>query len=166
MRSNTRRLSLLALCVATAMILSFIESRLPTFVPIPGVKLGLANVAVIFTVYKLGYASGAAVSLVRVFLSALLFGSPVSFIYSLAGAVLSFTVMLILKEALKMHTVGVSIAGGVAHNVGQIAAASVIMGTNAVVYYLPYLIISGTLAGIAVGLAANMLILRVKVSTK
>jgi heptaprenyl diphosphate synthase len=166
MKSSTRKLSVLAVTVATAMILSFIESRLPTFVPIPGVKPGFANIAVIFALYKLGTREGVAVSLVRVCLSALLFGSAVSLIYSLAGAIFSLGVMLFLKKAVKMHTVGVSIAGGVAHNAGQIVAASVIMSTNAIFYYFPYLIISGTLAGIAVGIAANMLISRVKVSVK
>ena len=166
MRERTQRLTTLAVTVCVAMILSFIESRLPTFVPIPGIKLGLANVAVIFTVYKLGYPEAASVSLVRVCLSALLFGSTVSLAYSLTGAVFSFVTMLLLKEIIKMHTVGVSIAGGVAHNVGQISAASLIMGTDAVLYYLPYLIISGVIAGIAVGFAANMLIHRVKLSRK
>ena len=143
MRSKAYNLSLLSVAVATAMILSFIESRLPTFVPIPGIKLGLANIAVIFAIYKLGWKEAIAVSLVRVCLSAMLFGSAVSFIYSLTGAVVSFAVMLLLKTVIRMHTVGVSIAGGVAHNIGQIVAASVILSTDVVVYYMPYLIISG-----------------------
>jgi heptaprenyl diphosphate synthase len=163
MKNSTRRLSTLAVIISVAMILSFIESRLPTFVPIPGVKLGLANIAVIFTIYKLGYRYAVAVSAVRVCLSSLLFGSAVSFLYSLVGAAFSLFVMLLLEKIIKMHTVGVSIGGGVSHNLGQIAAASVIMGTNAVLYYLPYLIISGVIAGIAVGCAANLLIHRVKV---
>ena len=166
MKNNTSKLATLAVAVSVAMILSFVESQLPVFIPIPGVKLGLANVAVIFTVYKLGYPEAVAVSFVRVCLSALLFGSAVSLIYSLTGAAFSFIAMLVLKELVKMHTVGVSIAGGVFHNVGQIIAASAIMGTDVVLYYLPYLIISGVLAGIAVGLLANMLIHRIKVQRK
>ena len=166
MKNNTSKLATLAVAVSVAMILSFVESQLPVFIPIPGVKLGLANVAVIFTVYKLGYPEAVAVSFVRVCLSALLFGSAVSLIYSLTGAIFSFLTMLFLKELIKMHTVGVSIAGGVLHNVGQIIAASVIMGTDAVLYYLPYLIISGVLAGIAVGLISNMLIHLIKVQKK
>lgn len=159
---NTKRITVTAVSIAVAMVLSFVESRLPTFVPIPGIKLGLANIAVIFTVYKLGYPSAIIVSAVKVALSSMLFGSPISFIYSLAGALFSFAAMLIMKESLKMHTVGVSIAGGVMHNFGQICAASLMLGTNVVLYYLPYLIISGVLAGIAVGLAANLLINRTK----
>lgn len=144
------------------MILSFIESRLPTFVPIPGVKLGLANVAVIFTLYKLGIWQAASVSAVRVLLSAMLFGTPVSAIYSLAGACLSLLGMVILARIVRMHTVGVSIAGGVLHNAGQIAVACLMLETNVIIYYLPYLVISGTLAGIAIGTAAALLIKRIR----
>lgn len=144
------------------MILSFIESRLPTFVPIPGVKLGLANVAVIFTLYKLGIWQAASVSAVRVLLSAMLFGTPVSAIYSLAGACLSLLGMVILARVVRMHTVGVSIAGGVLHNAGQIAVACLMLETNVIIYYLPYLVISGTLAGIAIGTAAALLIKRIR----
>lgn len=162
MKISTKKLAALSVTVAVAMILSFIESRLPTFVPIPGVKLGLANIAVIFSLYKLGEGSAAIVSLVRVSLSALLFGSTVSMLYSLAGATLSLAVMIFLKRVIKMHTVGVSIAGGVFHNAGQIAVASIIMETAIIIYYLPFLIISGTVAGIAIGIAASQLIKRIK----
>ena len=151
MRNNTRRLTALSLTVAFALILSFIESRIPAFVAIPGVKVGLANIAVIFTLYKFGIAEAIAVSAVRVVLMATLFGSPVSFIYSLTGAVLSLFVMFLLKKLTPLGSVTVSVAGGIMHNVGQIAAASVMLGTNVVTYYLPFLLLSGTLAGIAVG---------------
>lgn len=163
MKISTKKLATLSVAVAVAMILSFIESRLPTFIPIPGVKLGLANVAVIFALYKLGESSAVIVSLVRVALSALLFGSAVSMLYSLAGAALSLAVMIFLKRIVKMHTVGVSIAGGVFHNAGQIAVASIIMETAVIIYYLPFLILSGTVAGVAIGIASSQLIKRIKI---
>lgn len=163
MKIKTKKLATLAVAVSVAMILSFIESRLPTFIPVPGVKLGLANVAVIFALYKLGEGNAVIVSLVRVTLSALLFGSPLSLVYSLAGAALSLLSMIFLKRVIKMHTVGVSIAGGVLHNTGQIIVASIIMETNVIIYYLPYLIISGTVAGIAIGVASSQMIKRVKI---
>ena len=163
MKISTKKLATLSVAVAVAMILSFIESRLPTFIPIPGVKLGLANVAVIFALYKLGESSAVIVSLVRVVLSALLFGSAVSMLYSLAGAALSLAVMIFLKRIVKMHTVGVSIAGGVFHNAGQIAVASIIMETAVIIYYLPFLILSGTVAGVAIGIASSQLIKRIKI---
>lgn len=160
---KTRMLTVLAATVAAAMLLSFIESLIPSFIPVPGVKLGLANAAVIFAMYKLGEAKAAAVSLVRVALSALLFGSVASLIYSLSGAVFSFLLMVVSRRIFKLHTVGVSILGGVAHNLGQITAAAIVMGTASIVYYLPVLIFSGTIAGIAVGLASNELIKRIKI---
>ncbi|MBQ7362826.1 MAG: Gx transporter family protein [Clostridia bacterium] len=163
MKRNTKILAALSVTVAVAMLLSFIESRLPTFVPIPGVKLGLANVAVIFAMYKLGEGPAAGVSLVRVGLSALLFGSVASLIYSLSGAVLSFALMVLSRRVFKLHTVGVSIIGGVAHNAGQIIAAAIVMGTASIIYYLPFLILSGTLAGIAIGLISNELTKRIKI---
>lgn len=163
MRNNTRKLTQLALTVSFAMMLSFIESRIPAFVAIPGVKIGLANIAVIFTLYKFGFKEAISVSLVRVLLVSILFGSPISLIYSVSGAILSFASMLLLKALTPLREVAVSVAGGVMHNVGQIAAASIMLDTNVVVYYLPFLILSGTIAGIAVGITAALLIKRVKI---
>ena len=158
MRNNTRYLTSLALTVSFALILSFVESRIPAFVAIPGVKVGLANIAVIFTLYKFGIKEAISVSLVRVLLVSMLFGSPVSMIYSISGAVLSLSVMFILKKLTPVSEVVVSVSGGVMHNVGQIGAASVMLGTNVVTYYLPFLLLSGVIAGIAVGIASGLLI--------
>ena len=163
MRTNTKKLTQLALTVSFALILSFIETRIPAFVAIPGVKIGLANIAVIFTLYKFGFKEAIAVSLVRIVLVSILFGSPISLIYSISGAVFSFAVMLLLKTLTPLREVAVSVSGGVMHNVGQIAAASVMLDTNVVTYYLPFLILSGTIAGIVVGIAAAILIKRVKI---
>lgn len=158
MRNNTRRLTTLALTVSFALILSFVESRIPAFVAIPGVKVGLANIAIIFTLYKFGIKEAIAVSAVRVILVSMLFGSPVSLIYSFTGAVLSLSVMFLLKKLTPLGEVAISVVGGVSHNIGQIGAASVMLGTNVVVYYLPFLLLSGTVAGIAVGVASALLI--------
>ena len=164
MRNNTKKLTTLALMVTFALVLSYIESRIPAFVAIPGVKAGLANIIVIFALYKMGIKAAILISAVRVFLVSMLFGSPVSLIYSLAGAILSLTVMLILKKLAPLKEVAVSVFGGVMHNVGQIAVASFMLETNVVIYYLPYLILSGTVAGIIVGIAAALLIKRIPVS--
>lgn len=153
----------MAITVSFALILSYIESRLPAFVAIPGIKAGLANIAVIFTLYKLGAKEAAAISIIRVLLVSLLFGSPVSLIYSISGAVLSLSVMIALKRLTPLKEIAVSVCGGVMHNVGQIIAASIMLGTNVVGYYLPFLILSGSIAGIVVGLAAAILIKRVPV---
>ncbi len=163
MKNNVKRLTSLALMVTLALILSYIESRIPAFVAIPGVKVGLANIVVVFALYKLGMKEAITISIIRVFLISILFGNPVSMVYSLAGAVLSLTVMFILKRFTSLKEIAVSVSGGIMHNVGQIAVASVILETNVVVYYLPFLILSGIIAGIAVGVAGALMVKRVKI---
>lgn len=162
MRFDTRKLTRLALMATFALILSYLESKIPPLVAIPGVKVGLANIVVIFALYKMGLKEAIIVSAIRIFIVAMLFGSPVSMLYSLAGAVLSLAVMFLLKKFTPLGKVAVSVFGGVMHNVGQIAVASIILDTNVVVYYLPFLILSGTIAGIAVGTAGAILVKRVK----
>ena len=162
MRNKTIKLTTLALMVTFALILSYIESRIPAFVAIPGIKIGLANIAVIFALYKMGIGEAIALSAVRVVLVSLLFGNPVSLIYSLAGAVLSLAVMFILKKLTPLGEVAVSVCGGVMHNVGQIVVASIILDTNVVAYYLPFLILSGTIAGVVVGAVSALLIKKVR----
>ena len=149
-----RRMTTLSLLFALAMIFSFVESRLPTFIPIPGVKLGLCNVVVIFTLLRLGAPSAIGVSLLRVLLSSILFGNMAAFFYSFAGAALSLAVMILLKKTNLFSAVGISVAGGVMHNAGQLLMAWIILGTAGVMYYLPVLVIAGTLAGALIGLAA------------
>lgn len=162
MRFETRKLTRLALMATFALILSYLESRIPPLAAVPGVKVGLANIVVIFALYKMGLKEAIIVSAIRIFIVAMLFGSPVSMLYSLAGAVLSLAVMFLLKKFTPLGKVAVSVSGGVMHNVGQIAVASIVLGTNVVVYYLPFLILSGTIAGIAVGTAGAILVKRVK----
>lgn len=154
----------MALAIALTMILSFVESQVPALVAIPGVKVGLANIAVIFVLYKLGWKEAVLVSLIRVGLISILFGNFASLFYSVAGAVLSLTGMILLKRIKSLSLVAVSVSGGVLHNVGQIAMASILLETNVVKYYLPFLILSGTLAGIAVGVAAAVIIKRVDIN--
>ena len=161
---NTKKLTTMAITISFALILSYIESRIPAFVAIPGIKAGLANIAVIFALYKLGVKEAAIISVIRVLLVSTLFGTPVSLIYSLSGAILRLTVMITLKKLTPLGEVAVSVCGGVMHNVGQIIAASIMLSTNVVGYYLPFLILSGTIAGIIVGLASAILVKRVPVS--
>ena len=157
---STKKLTALALLTTTAMILSYVESLLPS-VGVPGVKLGLANIAVIFALFRLGGKSALAVSLVRVFMVTMLCGSMSALLYSLAGAALSLGVMALLRRTDRFSTVGVSVAGGVAHNAGQILMAMLLLGTARLAYYYPILVISGVAGGIFTGLAAALLIRRV-----
>lgn len=157
---KTKRLVLLAMLTAVAMILSYVESLLPS-VSIPGVKMGLANIAVIFALFRFGWKEAAALSLVRVVLVSLLFGSVGAMLYSLAGAVLSLAVMALLRRIDRFSTVGISVAGGVAHNAGQILMAMLILQTKQLLGYLPVLAVSGIAGGVLTGLAAALLIRRI-----
>ena len=163
MRNNRiHKLTRLALVISFALILSYVESQLPPISAIaPGIKIGLANIAVIFVLYRFGIPEAITVSIIRVIIVAMLFGTPVSFFYSISGAVLSLAVMAILKKLTPLKEVAVSVTGGLMHNVGQILAAWVLLN-DAVLYYLPILMLSGTVAGIFVGIAAAILIKRVK----
>ena len=158
--NKTKRLVLLAMLTAVAMILSYVESLLPS-VGIPGVKMGLANIAVIFVRFRFGWKEAAALSLVRVVLVSLLFGSVGAMLYSLAGAVLSLAVMALLRRIDRFSTVGISVAGGVAHNAGQILMAMLILQTKQLLGYLPVLAVSGIAGGVLTGLAAALLIRRI-----
>lgn len=160
---KTRKLTWLALCVSVAMILSYVESQIPPLTIIPGIKMGLANIAVVFTLYKLGDKEAALISGVRVVLVGLLFGNGASILYSLAGAALSFLGMLGLKKTGIFSEVAVSVAGGVLHNAGQIAVACWLLGTNAIAYYLPFLILSGVISGVLIGLVAAILVKRIHI---
>jgi heptaprenyl diphosphate synthase len=162
MSKSTKKLCALSAAVALAMILSFVESQIPPIVPIPAVKIGLANVVTVFLLYTFGWKEAGAVSLVRIGLSSILFGSPVSMLYSLSGAVLSFLLMLLFQRLKLFSAIGVSIVGGVFHNVGQIICAAFILGTATIVVYLPVLLISGVIGGIAVGSLGGLLVLKIK----
>ena len=160
---KTKKLVTLAVTISVAMILSFVESRIPAFVAIPGVKVGLANIAVIFALYKMGWREAISVSVIRVLLVALLFGSVVSLAYSIAGAVISLSLMILLKKLGVFTEVAVSVVGGITHNIGQILIAFLLLETSVVFYYLPFLLVSGVIAGIAVGIASALLIKRIKI---
>lgn len=160
------KLTLMALTVSLAMILSFVETQIPPLMAIPGMKIGLANIAVVFALYRFGWKEAIGISLIRVFLTGLLFGTFASIAYSLAGAILSLAGMVALKRIKAFSCVAVSVLGGVLHNVGQIAMASVLMGTELIRYYLPFLLLSGTVAGIAIGVAAGILIRRIVLKEK
>jgi heptaprenyl diphosphate synthase len=151
-----------SMLVAAAMVLSYVESLIPPIVPIPGVKIGLANSVTLFALYSLGIREAGAISLVRVCLSALLFGNAVGLLYSASGAVLSFVMMVLLSRSRIFSCVGVSVVGGVAHNVGQVLAAMAVMQTAGLITYLAPLLISGVIAGAIIGILSGILIKKTK----
>ena len=155
---RTRAVVLTGLATAVAMILSYVETFLPSIAP--GIKLGLPNIAVLFVLYAAGPVPALAVSLVRVVLSSLLFGSVLSMAYALAGALCSLFVMTLLRRFRLFSPVGVSVAGGAFHNLGQVCVAAAVMRTSGVAFYLPLLLAGGTAAGIVIGIAGGILISR------
>ena len=158
---QAKKIAAMGLLVALAMVLSWVEQLVPLSVQVPGVKLGLANLAVIFALYRLGARAAWTVSLLRVALVSITFGNAYSLWYSLAGAVLSLLVMGLLRKTGRFSLLGVSVAGAVSHNLGQILVAMAVLRSAAVVYYYPALLLSGTVAGICVGLAGAVLVRRI-----
>ena len=151
---------MLGLTIALAMIMSYIEALVPISFAVPGIKMGLANIVIIFVLYKIGTKEAILVSLIRVILVSLLFSNVMAMAYSIAGAVLCLSVMWILKKTDKFSFVGVSIAGGIMHNVGQIIMAVILLGTEQIALYLPVLIITGTVTGVVIGIVSGLVINR------
>ena len=163
MKKKTHKLAFLGLATAIAMALAYVEVLLPPiFTAVPGIKLGLPNIVIIFVLYRMGVLEAAAVSLVRMLAVSLLFGNPMTFAYSLAGAILSLAAMAILKKIDIFSIIGVSVAGGVLHNVGQILLAMIVLGTAELGYYLIILAIAGTVAGVFVGLCGGFAVKRIR----
>lgn len=162
MRPGTKKLAVLGLCTAVALILAYVESMLPPlFTAVPGIKIGLPNIIIVFVLYRFGLKEAAVVSLVRMLAISFMFGNMMALVYSLAGAILSMLVMVLLKRWNFLSVVGVSVAGGVFHNVGQILAAMVFLGTAELGYYLIVLAITGTVSGIFVGLCGGIIVKRI-----
>lgn len=151
-----------ALLIALAMVLSWLESLIPISAAVPGMKLGLTNLVVIFALYRMRSVDAAMISFVRVLLVSFTFGNAYAFAYSMAGAVLSLLIMLALKKSGRFSTVGVSIAGGVGHNLGQIIVAALVLETKKIFFYLPVLMVSGMAAGVCIGLLGGIITERLK----
>ena len=158
---ETRKVARIGMLMALAMILSYVESLFPAFTSIPGVRIGLANLAVVFALYTLGFREAFAISLLRVVLSSLLFGTVLSMAYSASGAVLSLAVMAVLKRTGLFGVPAVSVCGAVSHNLGQIGVACLILNAKGLIYYVPVLIIAGVASGLVIGLTASVLVSRI-----
>ena len=148
--------------VALAMIFSYVEVLIPVNFGIPGMKLGLANLVVVVTLYVLGTKTAFAVSIIRIMLVSMTFGSLSAMLYSMAGGLLSFFGMVLLKEMPDLSVVGVSVAGGVLHNAGQVLVAMAVVENVMLVSYFPPLMIAGTVTGALIGIVSSKVIPRVK----
>ena len=162
MERKGARLASFGVFVALALIFSYIETLIPFQIGIPGVKLGLANLVIVIALYRMPVGEVYLLSGVRVVLTGFLFGNLMSILYSLAGGILSLTVMWGMKRIRSVSILGVSIAGGVFHNVGQLLAAALMVETYGVFSYVPVLLISGLLTGFVIGLAAGEMLKRIR----
>lgn len=153
-----KHIAYLGLLLTLALILSYVESLIPIFVSVPGVKLGLANLVVLICLYAYPAKYAFLISGMRVILAGLLFGSLFSILYSLAGAFLSLIIMLLAKRLFKLGILGVSVLGGVFHNVGQLLVAMAVVSNYRISYLFPYLLFSGVITGAVIGFIANMIV--------
>lgn len=150
-----KRIAYSAMLVALAMVFSYVEILIPFSFGIPGIKLGLANLVVLTGLYFLKPIQVAEISIIRIVLVSFLFGNMASLIYSLAGGILSFLVMLLLIKCKGFSAVGISAAGGVSHNVGQLIVAMCVVENINIIYYLPVLMITGLVTGILIGIVGE-----------
>ena len=157
---KTRKIAYLGVFLALALILSYVESLIPFYFGIPGVKLGLTNLIVVVMLYCTGTKEAFGVSVARILLAGVLFWNLFSILYSLAGGVLSFIVMCLLKKTGRFHVISVSVTGGISHNLGQLIAAAFVVETYDIFYYMPFLLIAGVATGFVIGMLAQEFILR------
>ena len=150
-RSAGKRAAVSALFASLALIFSYIEAIIPTSPGIPGIKLGIANLVVIIAMYRLDLRYALTINLVRIFLAGFMFSGLYGAIYSLCGCLTSFAVMCLLKKSGRFSVIGVSMGGGVAHNMGQLCVAAFLVSSSQIFYYMPILIVSGTVSGILIG---------------
>lgn len=157
---SSRTVSTCGILAALALIFSYIEAILPLSTGIPGVKLGVANLAVIVALYLYGFPFALFVNLIRIFIAGLLFNGLFGALYSLAGGMVSLFLMFLLKKTGLFSVTGVSMAGGVAHNLGQLMVAALIISNIKLFYYFPVLLFAGMISGILIGIVAHFILQR------
>ncbi len=163
---KARKVALYGMLIALAFVFSYIESMVPIPVPIPGVKLGLANLVNVVGLYTVGVTGTAAVSLIRIVLVGFTFSNLFSMIYSLAGGILSLLVMILARKSGLFGKAGVSILGGIFHNIGQLAIAAFVTKTAGVFTYFPVLLAAGVVTGALIGLLGGMITERIAAATE
>ena len=162
MKVKPKSIAFIGICTALAMVFAYVEVLIPPLFPaIPGIKMGLPNIIIIYLLYKKGAKTAAIVSLLRIILVSILFGNMMAFLYSLAGGALSLGVMILFRKLKFLSTVGVSVLGAVTHNIGQIIMAIILLETLELGYYLVVLTVTGTISGILIGLCGALLLKRV-----
>ena len=160
MKNKRGRVAVFGVFTALALIFSYVELLIPINFGIPGAKLGLANLVIIIVLYKTDWKEALLLSVVRIVLAGFLFGNLFGILYSLAGGILSLAVMALLKRSGAFSIIGVSMAGGVSHHVGQLIMSMLVVETYAVGYYLHVLLIAGLITGTLIGIAGREMLKR------
>ena len=156
-----KKTAYLGVMLALALICSYVEVLIPVPIGIPGIKLGLANIVIVFALYSIGVKEAFVLSVMRVTISGFMFGNVVAIAYSMAGGLLSLLLMSLLKKTDKLSCISVSIAGGIAHNIGQMIIATILVDNYYVLYYVPVLMIAGFITGAVIGVVAQEVFLRI-----
>lgn len=166
MKNKAKTIAMVGACTAVALVLAYLEAILPPLFPaVPGIKMGLPNIILIFLLYRRGPICASVVSLLRILLVSVLFGNAMALIYSLAGGALSMLLMFLLARLKWFSEVGVSVVGGVAHNAGQVLMAMLLLETAQLGYYMAVLTVTGAIAGVLIGLCGAMLIKKMPKTT-
>lgn len=160
--SKSKDVAHLALLISLALVFSYVEAIIPFNPGIPGVKLGVANIVTVITLYMFGNRDAFIVSFIRVLIAGLLFNGAFGACYAMAGAAVSLTGMILLRKTGLFSPVGVSMAGGVLHNLGQLLVAAALIEDMKIFFYFPVLMFSGIIAGIAVGAGSVLILARLK----
>lgn len=157
----SRKVAFYGIFAALAILMGYVEAILPSPVPIQGVKLGLANVIILIAMYFMGGKAALGINIIRVTISALLFNGFSGFLYSMAGAGASFIIMILAKKIKSSSIIGVSVLGGITHNIAQIGVAAAVLNTPGLMYYIPVLLISGTVMGVITGMVAKYCLIHI-----
>lgn len=163
---NAKPVAEYGILLALALIFSYVEAQIPVFFAVPGMKLGLTNIVVLYALYCMGGRTALCISTARVFLVCFLFGNGVGLWYSLAGALFSFLVMYLLQKYSRFGMISVSMAGGIAHNLGQVLVAGFLFHANLLLWYFPILWLTGTLCGALIGILGGLICGRVQWAIK
>ena len=158
MNKNISKLTIMGMLLALALIMSYIETLIPMPLPVPAMKLGLPNLIIVLILYKFGAGYAILINVMRIIISGFAFGGLSAVLFSLSGAAFSFLAMLLLKKLNIFSISGVSIAGGVFHNAGQLLVAALMVKTSQVVYFIPPLMVMGCITGLAIGFAASAML--------
>ena len=157
---HTKKIAMYGLLVALALVLSYVESQVPAFFIMPGMKLGLTNVVVLVALVRMGHRDALVINILRILIVGFTFSNTFSMLYSLAGGMLSWLAMSLMHRSGRFGIVGISVSGGVCHNIGQIIAAAMLVTVGSLLYYLPFLLLSGTVAGVMIGIISAAVVKR------